>query len=300
MRLLVDLARGGDPDDPGIGGLAEALQIFLREGARHDPAFAALVLSLPGEAEIAQEIAREVDPDAVHRARLALRERIGRHCLEELIRVRDDLSIEGEYSPDAASAGRRALRNGALDLIAAGDPLRGERQSVVQVEQATNMTDRLAALGTLSTLPGEAREKALAAFGDQYRDEPLVLDKWFGMQASIAEDGTLDRVRRLMLHPAFSLGNPNRVRALIGAFAMLNQTGFHRADGSGYGFLADIVLQLDRANPQLAARLLTSFGPWRTMEAVRRAHAEDALRRIAAMPDLSRDVGDIVQRSLAG
>jgi aminopeptidase N len=160
------------------------------------------------------------------------------------------------------------------------------------------MTDRVAALAVITTIPGEAREAALTAFGEQFADEPLVLDKWFGLQAMIPEAHTLERVRTLMRHPAFSLANPNRTRALVGAFAMGNQVGFHRADGAGYDFLADLVLQVDPHNPQLASRLLTSFGTWRIMEAGRRAHAEAALRRIADQPNLSRDVGDIVQRSL--
>ena len=160
------------------------------------------------------------------------------------------------------------------------------------------MTDRLAALATLTTLPGAARERALHDFGEAYRDEPLVLDKWFTLQAAIAEDGTLERVRGLMGHPTFSIGNPNRVRALVGSFAMLNATQFHRADGSGYEFLARIVIEIDGANPQLASRLATAFGSWRMMDEPRRARAEAALRKIAKNSNISRDVADIVQRSL--
>ncbi|HVL74096.1 MAG TPA: aminopeptidase N C-terminal domain-containing protein, partial [Beijerinckiaceae bacterium] len=134
---------------------------------------------------------------------------------------------------------------------------------------------------------------------ERYAAEPLVLDKWFSLQAMIPEESTLARVQRLMQDPAFSMANPNRVRSLVGAFALNNPTQFHRGDGLGYGFLADIVLQLDGANPQVAARLLTAFGTWKTMEAGRRAQAEEALRRIADSGPLSPDVGDIVQRSLA-
>jgi aminopeptidase N len=160
------------------------------------------------------------------------------------------------------------------------------------------MTDRLASLGVLMHLPGEARERAVAAFEGRYQDEPLVLDKWFTLQAAIPEEGALDRVKRLMGHPAFSMGNPNRVRALIGSFAMLNQVQFNRADGAGYEFLAEIVLRLDEANPQLAARLLTSFGAWRMMNQDRRSKARQTLLAIAGKPNLSRDVADIVNRSI--
>jgi aminopeptidase N len=160
------------------------------------------------------------------------------------------------------------------------------------------MTDRLASLGVLMTLPSAARENAIAAFGERYRNEPLVLDKWFTLQAAIPEDDTLERVRRLMDHPAFSIGNPNRVRSLVSSFAMLNPTQFNRPDGRGYDFVADIVLRVDPLNPQLAARLLTAFSSWRIMERGRREHAKRALVRIARNVSLSRDVGDIVQRSL--
>jgi aminopeptidase N len=168
-----------------------------------------------------------------------------------------------------------------------------------QLGGASNMTDRLAGLAVIATIPGDLREEAIRVFAERYRDDPLVLDKWFALQAMIPERDTLDRVRRLMEHPAFSLSNPNRVRSLIGSFALNNPTEFHRSDGAGYDFIADVVLTLDSINPQLAARLLTAFGAWRTMEATRRARAEAALRRISAKPDLSPDVGDIAQRSLA-
>jgi aminopeptidase N len=299
MRLLVGLSTGANVDPSDMDGLAAALVTFVGTEAERDPAFAALVLTLPGESDIAQEIAANVDPEAIHRARLELRQRIGRHGLEALRAVRDRFASRGPYSPDAASTGRRSLRNVALDLIAGADEALGERLAGEQMEDATNMTDRLAAFGVLMTIPGAAREAAIERFGEQFSSEPLVLDKWFALQAAIQEPGTLDRVRRLMNHPAFSLGNPNRVRSLIGSFAMSNPTGFHRPDGSGYGFLADVVLQLDQANPQVAARLLTAFGSWKMMEPGRRAEAERALRRIAEKASLSRDVSDIAQRTLA-
>jgi len=298
MRLLASLAKGVHVTDEEIDGLSRALCSFMNRDALGDPAFAALVVTLPSEADIAQEIGQDVDPDAIHRARTEMRSRIGQSCAEHLKRFYESLAASGPYSPDAASAGRRSLRNASLDLLAAVDPSVGEALAVRQLESASNMTDRLASLSVLTTLPGAVREEAIARFGDRYRNEPLVLDKWFTLQAAIPEDGTLERVKTLMQHPAFSIANPNRVRALIGSFAMLNQVQFNRADGAGYRFLASIVLRTDELNPQLAARLLTAFSTWRMMESTRRSHAEEALRSIAQKPNLSRDVGDIVSRSL--
>jgi aminopeptidase N len=298
MRLLVSLSKGDRIPDEDMLGLSLALNSFMGNDAMRDPAFAALVLTLPSEADIAQEIGRDVDPDAIHHARIEMRRRIGQACRNNLQGLYEGLAHTGAYSPDAASAGRRALRNVALDLLAGADPELGERTAREQFEPASNMTDRLASLNVLMTLPGDAREHAIDTFEERYHDEPLVLDKWFTLQAAIPEDGTLERVRRLMNHPGFSISNPNRVRSLVGSFAMLNQMQFNRADGLGYDFLAEIVLRVDELNPQLAARLLTALGTWRMMEKTRRSHAKNALLRIAGKPNLSRDVSDIAHRSL--
>jgi aminopeptidase N len=298
MRLLVNLSKGAAVDEREIDALSAALGTFMDADALSDPAFAALVLALPSEADVAQEIGADVDPDAIHQARRQLRRRIGLDCRERLQRFHGALADAGAYSPDAASAGRRALRNASLDLLAAADRELGEKLALEQFDRASNMTDRMASLSVLMNLPGDARERAIAAFERRYHDEPLVLDKWFTLQAVIPEEDTLERVRRLMGHPAFSMSNPNRVRALIGSFAMLNQVQFNRVDGAGYEFLAEIVLRLDEANPQLAARLLTSFGTWRMMNQARRSKARQTLLAIAGKPNLSRDVADIVNRSV--
>jgi aminopeptidase N len=298
-RLLVRLSQTPQSDGAEAEGLAQALLAFLEENAEDDPAFAAQVLTLPSEAEIAGEIAADVDPDAIHRARKAVRAHVGRVLRGELARLRDALTSSTPYSPDAGSAGRRSLRNVALELIAVGDPMVGTREVAAQYAGADNMTDRLAALAVNAQLPPSSeREELFARFYAEYRNEPLVVDKWFALQATMPEDGTLERVLRLMNDPAFSITNPNRVRALVGSFALNNATQFHRADGAGYAFLADMVVALDGTNPQVAARLLTAFGTWRTMSAERRAGAEAALRRVAAKPSLSPDVSDIVHRSL--
>lgn len=279
--------------------MADALRHFLAMRAASDPAFAAQVLALPTEADIAREIGHDVDPDAVHHARRLVKAEIGAALGDELAELYGRLTTREPYTPDAAGAGRRALRNACLDLLAAGRPAEGEAFALHQFRDADNMTDRFAALSVLSHLPGTARETALAEFAARFRDNALVLDKWFSLQAMIPETGTLERVRGLMSHPAFSMGNPNRVRSLIGSFAMGNLTQFNRPDGAGYEFLADIVIALDARNPQVAARLLTAFRTWKMLEPGRRALAENALRRVAETPGLSPDVADISGRSLS-
>jgi aminopeptidase N len=161
------------------------------------------------------------------------------------------------------------------------------------------MTDRMAALGTLSLHDAPERQAAFDDFYGRYRDDPLIIDKWFSLQAMTPDPKTLDRVRALTGHPAFSMTNPNRVRSLIGAFAQGNATQFNRADGLGYEFVADRILALDPANPQVASRMTTAFKSWRVLESGRRGRAQAALQRIGATPKLSRDVSDIVQRALA-
>ncbi len=264
-----------------------------------DPAFRAQVLSLPSEADIAREIGRDVDPDAIARARRALRAAIAARLGSRLAQLYDGLAVKGPYRPDADSAGRRALRNVALDLFVAGETREAIDMAVRHFEAADNMTDRVAALGTLTAAALPERRPALDAFHDRYRDDALVLDKWLAMEAMTPAPETLGRIREIMSGADFSMANPNRVRALVGSFSAGNQTQFNRPDGAGYDFVADIVLALDARNPQTAARLLISFRSWRALEPQRRALADAALKRIAASPQLSRDVSDIVTRTLA-
>src|SRR5580692_2073590 len=183
-------------------------------------------------------------------------------------------------------------------MLAAGKAEEGAERAQRQLAGANNMTERFAALAVLSLTPGPAREHALEAFARAHAADPLILDKWFILQAHIPEKETLTRVRGLMGHHAFSLSNPNRVRALIGGFSA-NQTQFNRIDGAGYDLLAEIVLTLDPTNPQIAARLLTALRSWRSLESGRRDKAAATLRRIAEQSELSADVRDIVTRSIA-
>lgn len=282
---------------PPPAALVEALGATLDDPAL-DPAFIAQALSVPSESDVAREIGQDVDPDAIHDVRTGLRRALSQALAPTLEAIYARHSPDGAFMPDAASAGRRALRNACLDLLAAGGSAAAIDRALAHFREADNMTDRFLALAVLAHAAPDAREDALAAFYARFRDDPLVVDKWLGLQAQIAEAGTLERVRALTAHPAFAWSNPNRVRALIGTFAGVNQTQFHRADGAGHDLVADAVLDIDGRNPQLAARLLAAFKSWRSLEPVRRASAERALRRVAARPGLSPDVSDIVSRSL--
>jgi aminopeptidase N len=278
-------------------GLIAALAAILGD-TKLEPAFIALALVPPGEADIAREIGRDIDPDAIHRARNTLRAEIGDKLGPTLTKTYERLAIAGPYSPDAANAGKRSLRNIALDLLVAAGTPGSIALAAKQYDTADNMTDRMAALSTLSLQACPERDHALSDFYKRFADNALVIDKWFSLQALIPQPDTLDKVRALTAHPAFSFSNPNRVRALIGAFAG-NPTQFNRADGAGYNFLAENVLALDPKNPQIAARLATAFRTWRTLEQGRRAQAEAAMLNIKAAPNLSRDLSDIIERTLA-
>jgi len=280
-------------------GLIAAFGALIEDAraGRIDPAFAALAMTLPSESDIAREIGEDVDPDAIYSARKALRGALGRRHGDALVELNRQLADSGPFNPDAAAAGRRALRNGALALFVDGNVIDGLALAHRQLREADNMAERLGALAAIAFKPSSPREHTLDAFGRRYAMEPLILDKWFALQAHIPERETLERVRALMSHRGFSMSNPNRVRALIGGFSA-NHTQFNRADGAGFALLEEVVVALDPANPQIAARLLTAMRSWRSLEESRRRQAEAMLRRIAAQPALSPDTRDIVTRTL--
>jgi aminopeptidase N len=296
LKANVAALRAGAPlrDDDG---LMTALGTVLKDMTL-EPAFVALMLLPPTDADIAREIGSDVDPDAVFTARRKLRAAIGGRHGEALAQTYQQMISSGPYRPDAQSAGRRSLKNICLDLLAMTERDDAIARAFAQYGDADNMTDRMAALDTLSQHDRPERKQAFEDFYNRYAGDPLIIDKWLSLQAAIPEAATLDRVKALTAHPAFSVANPNRVRALIGSFAQVNHTQFNRADGNGFDFVADFVLALDPKNPQVAARLMGAFRSWRALEAKRRGRAEATLRRIAAMPSLSRDVQDIVARTL--
>jgi len=279
-------------------GLMDALASILADKTL-EPAFLAQALTPPSEADIAREIGSDVDPDAIFAARTHLRRKTGERLGGDLLAIYERFAVREPYSPDSVSAGRRSLKNVCLDLLAASGQADGITRAFAQYQSADNMTDRLAALATLSLHDKPQRTAAFEDFYARYAADPLIVDKWLTLQAAIPDPTTLDRVKTLTAHPAFAITNPNRVRALIGTFAQGNPTQFNRADGAGYEFAADYVLKLNGTNPQVAARLMTAFKSWRALESGRRAHAENAIRRVAGAGNLSADVKDIAERALS-
>ncbi|MEF0939798.1 aminopeptidase N [Rhizobium sp. BR 362] len=263
-----------------------------------EPAFRAQALALPSEADIARELGGNNDPDAIHAGRqaiLALVAEAGKNIFAALY---DNMQTPGAFSPDAASAGRRALRNAALTYLSQSD--NAPARAKAAFDAANNMTELSAALTILAhRFPETAEAKAaLEGFRDRFAGNALVIDKWFAIQAAIPGAATLERIQGLMETPLFKRTNPNRMRALVGTFAFANPTGFGRADGAGYRFLAQEILDIDQRNPQLAARILTSMRSWRLLEPVRADHARSALMQIERADSLSTDVRDIVDRTL--
>ena len=272
----------------------------VAENETLEPAFRAQVLQLPGEADIAREIGRDVDPQAIATARNRMRAEIARRLGHRLAALVDRYTEPAPFSPDAAAAGKRALANTALDLLVAGRRAGSDRTRRRPLPRR-RQHDRPPVgpgdpdPGGAARAPARRSTPSTTATGAT----PLVLDKWFALAGDGAGAGDARPRQEPAAAPRLRATNPNRIRSLIGAFASGNQTQFNRPDGAGYEFLADFVLDLDRRNPQTAARLLVSFRSWRALEEGRRARAEHALRRVAAAQNLSPDTRDIVTRTLA-
>ncbi len=263
-----------------------------------EPAFRGLALTMPGEAEVARDIGENIDPDKIFLARGKFIEAIAEKNRSVFENVFITMRSGGPFSPDAESAGKRALANTLLHYLSIVD--QSPDRAFGAYESATNMTERAAALAILThQFSGhESTNRALGDFETRFGNDPVVMDKWFSLQATVPGAATLDRVRRLTEHKAYSIRNPNRFRALIGAFASGNHTGFNRADGEGYNFVADQILTVECFNPQVAARLATVFRSFRGLEEGRREKARQALVSISEHKSLSADLRDIVDRLL--
>lgn len=298
LALADEVMRNGDmkrvtgKHDP----LIESLRLTLADDSL-EPAFREQVLMLPSETMVAEQM-ESMDPQAVHAARQYLRRMLAEALRRELEQVYHAMETPGTYSPDAASAGRRGLRNVALAYLAELDDAKSQALAQAQCDEASNMTDRAAALTALVNSSAPGRDAALARFYEEFQDEALVVDKWFALQA-MARTTTLARVRELMQHPAFTLKNPNRARSLLFSFCNGNPAQFHQPDGSGYAFWAEQVIALNAINPQVAARLARSLDRWRKYVPALQTHMQAALARVARTPRLSRDVQEVVNKALA-
>jgi aminopeptidase N len=279
--------------DPMFG---DAFGRVLEDGEL-DGSLKALALTLPDERVLAQEI-EDVDVDAVHAAREFMVQALARAHRSAFEAAVESTTRTAPYAVEKSQIDARRLRSISLRYLSTlGDPVWTARIAE-QYEAADNMTDRQAALRLLVDLEGPEREAALASFYDAWKHDPLVLDKWFALQAVSSRPDTAARVAELYTHPDFELTNPNRVRALVGTFAAGNPTGFHRKDGAGYRFLADATLALDAINPQVASRMVSLFSQWRRYEPVRRERMQGELERIAEAGNLSKDVFENVERAL--
>ena len=292
MRSVLAGARGEEMDcEPVIRAIAATLKSNAL-----DAAFKAEAILVPSDTLIAERM-DIVDPDAIHAARDRLRESIGRALGGELLAAhRSDGVSGGDLSPNAK--GVRRLRTVALGLLAAADEAQAASLAKAQFDRADNMTDRQGALGILVSLTAPERQAALDAFYQRFHDDPLVLDKWFALQAAAQRRDTIDQVLKLAQHPDFTMSNPNRLRSLAGTFAG-NHWAFHTPDGRGYAFVAEMIIAADKLNPQVAARMVPPLGRWRRFEPKRSAMMRQALERIAATPGLSKDVYEQVTKSLA-
>ncbi|WP_288430726.1 aminopeptidase N [uncultured Agrobacterium sp.] len=263
-----------------------------------EPAFRAQALALPSEGDVAREIGKDNDPDAIHKARNAIMRAIATSGIETFKALFSNSEDTGAYSPDATSAGHRSLRNIAMSYLSFAEET--PARAAEAYAAASNMTDLAHSLSVLTQRFPESAEAsdALGSFETRFADNALVMDKWFALQAAIPGDGALARIKSLMASKHFIATNPNRVRSLIGTFAFGNPTGFNRADGEAYNFLAEQIVTIDKRNPQLAARILTSMRSWRSLEPVRADHARAALTTIERSSGLSTDVRDIVERML--
>jgi aminopeptidase N len=292
----VQLLKDGKRATRGLA-FAKALGLAIA-GKDMNPAYKAELLRLPSQADIAREIGRNVDPELVHRAHSHLSKLVAVTLGDDLEAIYTSSAPRGPFSPDAKSAGKRALRNAALTLLAARAEPRDLKRVWEHFRKATSMTDQAHALVLISNLDTAERAAAFDAFHDRWKDDHLVIDTWFAAQAQSTLPSALDRVRDLTSHPLFSYAMPNKVRALIGNFALQNPLQFNRADGAGYQFVAGEVLKIDALNPQIAARMLGCFRSWKSLEPGRRAQARKALQKVAKSETISRDVFEIVTKML--
>jgi aminopeptidase N len=290
------LQRVADPEAEIPQGFVEAFRRALNDPVS-DKALLAEILTLPSESYLGDQMA-VVDVEGIHRAREAVRCDLAQALRNDFMAIYEANRESGEYRLDAASIGRRSLKNLCLGYLMQLEDDEIRQLCVDQYGKGHNMTDVMAALTALAASDAPQREAVLADFYDRWQADPLVLDKWFSVQAMSRRDDTLQQVLALMEHPAFSIRNPNKVRALVGAFCSGNPVRFHAADGSGYAFLADRVLELNGLNPQVAARMLRIMARWQRYDEGRQELMRSQLQRVLNAEGLSRDVYEVASKSL--
>ena len=297
LEACAAIAAGREPVWPE--SFTRAARRLLQTQQQRGAAFVAEALTLPGETTLA-EMLDPLDPDALHAARNGLRRHLVERLEGEFSRLYAELANGDAYAPGGGQAGRRALRNLCLSYLLELDTSAVRQLALRQFREAGNMTDQFAALAALANVNAAdcpERDAALGEFHARWRDEALVMDKWLAAQASSRRPDTLATVKALTAHPAFDPGNPNKIYALIRNFGA-NLARFNAADGGGYAFLADRIIELHDRNPQVASRLARSFDRWRKFDAGRQRHARAALERIRNHAGLSRDVREVVERAL--
>ncbi|MEA2108514.1 MAG: aminopeptidase N [Pseudomonadota bacterium] len=295
LRLLTDIEHGRELVLDKI--FSEAV-IMAFTDERVDPALRSLTVTMPTETYLGEQL-EQINPAAVHRVREFVLRQLALVGGEKWLEIYRQMADEGSYSLDPAAMARRQLKNVSLAYLMKGDDREKQELAVRQYREAGNMTDVLAALTCLANSDHPQRQPSLDDFYRRWHHDPLVLDKWFAIQAASSRPDTLGKVRELLRHPDFTLDNPNRVRSLVGVFSQGNPAAFHAADGGGYAFLSDQVLKLDSRNPQIAARLLTAMTCWRRYDESRRQLMRAQLERIANTTGISKNVYEISTKSLA-
>ncbi len=287
------------------GGTPKISPLFLSavgaiaQDDKLEPAFKASALGLPAEDYLANRMSEE-SPLHLHQVRKQVRRAIAEAYADDFRRIYDSQRVNAPYVPDAGGMGRRLLKLTALGYLGALESRDSVAVAKAQFDGADNMTDRMDALAVLNQVSVPEREEALDAFYNRFKDDHLVVNKWLSVQAACPLPGTLATVRRLLTHPSFDLKNPNKLRAVVGVFSLTNPANFHASDGSGYEFLADQILEIDKFNPQVAARMVPPLGRWRRFDAARQTLMKTQLERIAGMTQISRDVAELVMKSLSG
>ena len=300
LRILIDLSKKAAAGET-LALPASAVNAFRQvlTDKKLDAAFKAEALTLPTEAYLFEQIGTNANPQAIHTARVFMRRTLAAKLKTDLQKVYAANIVKGAYSPGPVPAGKRSLQGLALALLMELGDAATVKLTAQAYATATNMSDRMNALGALMLAEGPERANALADFYTRFKDEALVVDKWLSLQASARGPHTLAQVQALLSHEAFSIKNPNKVRSLISTFCAGNPGCFHAADGSGYRFWAERVIELDAINPQIAARLSRAASGWKKLEPTRQGLLKAALESVAARSGLSKDTFEVVNKSLA-